>query len=110
MLLSLVGVAEPGTNVPLLQVSPVVHGSPSLAEPVSGVLNTPVCGSQPSVVQILLSSEFTAVPGTNTPSLHDSPVVHALPSLAAPVSGVLNTPVCGSQPSVVQILLSSEFT
>ena len=36
-LLSFVGVAVPGTKVPLLQVSPVVHGLRSSAAPVNGV-------------------------------------------------------------------------
>src|SRR5205085_1222763 len=106
-LLSLVGVAVPGTNVPLLQLSPVVHALLSSVGPVNGVWNIPPGVEQPSVVQILLSVVGVAPPGTNVPLLHLSPVVQGLPSSVGPVIGVWNIPpLPESQPSVVQILLS----
>src|SRR2546427_499501 len=70
------------------------------------VKTQPVAGSQVSVVQMLLSSQTTGVPGWQVPPPHVSPVVHALPSSHAFVLFLKTQPVAGSQVSVVQTLLS----
>jgi len=105
----LIGV--PGWQMPLLQVSPTVHGLKSSQGPVLLLCEQPVAGSQVSVVQTLPSSQlrllweqvpelvqesrvqalpslqFSNVPGWQEPLLHVSPTVHWLPSLqGAPFS------------------------
>ena len=68
-------------------------------------------GAQLSVVQTLLSLQLGSGPPTQIPALHVSPVVQALPSLHDRLLFVwTHAPVSGLQLSVVQTLLSSQFT
>ena len=80
-------------QVPLWQVSPVVHALSSLhALPlVAGlVTHLPAILSQLSMVQALPSSQTTFLPVLHAPPLQTSPKVHALPSLqVVPSAGVL---------------------
>lgn len=69
-------------QLPLWQVSPVVHALPSLqAVPfATAEWVYPVLGLHESVVQALLSLQEIAVP-VHVPFWQESPVVQALPSL-----------------------------
>jgi len=73
----------PPVHVPFWQVSVCVHAFESVhAVPlVTGVCFTPATGSQLSVVQGLLSSIGTVLPGWHVLDWQLSPAVHALPSL-----------------------------
>jgi hypothetical protein len=71
-------------------------------------VQSPVCGSQLSAVQSLLSSQAEVLPA-QAPPLQLSAVVQASPSLQDAVLFVLAQPLVASQLSVVQGLLSSQF-
>src|SRR5439155_1599962 len=64
---------------PPVQVSPVVHASPSSQGAALGVCTQPVSGRQASSVQTLPSSQLRGDP-THLPPAQVSPVVHASPS------------------------------
>jgi hypothetical protein len=99
----------PPTQAPPLQVSAVVHGSPSSQAAVLFVLTQPVAGLQESLVQIFPSLQFGAGPPAHAPPLQVSNVVQALPSSQAAALLVLTQPVAGSHESSVQVLPSSQF-
>src|SRR5262249_38909384 len=69
----------------------------------------PEAGSQPSVVQVLLSLQLRAGPPVQVPPAQVSAVVQALPSSLAMGLFVWPAPVAGSQLSVVQTLASSQL-
>src|SRR5438876_460892 len=71
----------PPTQVPPLQVSPVVQAFPSLQGLELLVCVQPLAGVHPSVVQTLPSSQLGGAPPTQVPPLQVSPVVQAFPSL-----------------------------
>jgi hypothetical protein len=74
------------------------------------VCTHPVAGLHVSVVQILLSLQFLAVPAQNPPA-QTSLSVQALLSLHGAVLSVcMQAPVAGSQESSVQTLPSSQRT
>src|SRR5439155_21998801 len=77
----------PPTQLPPLQVSLVVQASPSSQGSVLFVWVQPLVGSQPSVVQALLSSQLGGAPPTQLPPLQVSLVVQASPSLPVVPSG-----------------------
>jgi hypothetical protein len=60
-------------------------------------------------VQGLLSLQFLAAPGTQTPPEQTSPVVQAFPSLQTAELLVNTQPIAGSQESSVQTLLSLQL-
>jgi hypothetical protein len=93
-----------------LQRSPVEHGAPSsqVAPWALLVCTQPVAGSQLSSVHWLPSLQSLAAP-TQLPFEQVSPVVHALPSLQLPATGVFVQPVAETQLSEVQALLSLQF-
>jgi len=96
--------AGPPTQLPPLQVSPVVQAFPSVQGRVLFVWVQPLAGLQPSVVQTFPSSQFGAGPPTHAPALHVSFVVHALPSVQAVpfgFGGFEHVPVAESQVPVV---------
>ncbi len=78
-------------QTPPWQVSPVVQELPSSQAPVLGVARQPVAGLQLSSVHWSPSSQPTGVLPPHWPALHDSPVVHALPSSQVAVSSLLIT-------------------
>src|SRR5213592_359323 len=88
-------------QLPLLQVSSVVHLLLSSQAAVLGLLTQlPVPGSQLSSVQTLPSSQFGGGPPTQLPFLQASSVVQASPSLqAVPLAfaGFEHVPVAGLQ-------------
>src|SRR3990172_8078421 len=100
-------VAAPPTQAPAAQVSLVVQALASLQAAVLLVYTQPVAGVQVSVVHTLLSLQVIAVP-PQTPAVHTSPLVQALPSShTVPLVTLVNTqPVVGAQVSVVHTLLS----
>ncbi len=73
--------ALPGAQLPPLQVSPAVQTEPSSQALLLLLLLQPLMASQESVVQLLLSLQSLAGPGTQAVSLHVSVVVQTLPSL-----------------------------
>jgi len=99
----------PPTQVPPLQVSPVVQALPSLHELLLFVCVHPDAGLQPSVVQTLPSSQLGAGPPTQAPPLQVSAVVQALPSSQELLLFEWTQPVDGAQLSVVQTLLSLQL-
>lgn len=73
--------ALPATQVPPLQLSPLVHRLPSSQAPSAGaVVQVPVAESQLSVVQGLLSSQLLPAPATQTAPRQASPSVQTSPS------------------------------
>jgi hypothetical protein len=80
-LLSLQTRGVPPTQVPLLQVSPVVQALPSLHDAVLLVKVHPVDGLQASFVQAFPSLHTTGAPATHAPFWQVSPALQALPSL-----------------------------
>ena len=106
-------------HLPSLAQYSAVHALPSslqslflaqkLPQPTIG-LNThcPVFTSQLSAVQILASLHNLVTSGVHLPLTHVSPLVQASPSLHAPTNRLTckQFPDVGSQPSVVQTLLS----
>lgn len=75
------------THALLLQVSLMVHATPSLQALVLAALMQPVALEQLSVVHTLLSSQLTVVPLQVWVASQASPLVHASPSLQpAPVA------------------------
>ena len=94
---------QPVALAPLVQVS-LVQALPSLQVVPSETWTQPVVALQVSVVQVVLSSQFLAVP-PHAPELQASPVVHAFPSSQNVASGLLvamHWPVAGSQACVAQ--------
>jgi hypothetical protein len=79
-LLSLQITGVPGLQVPPPQVSPAVQALLSEQGFVLFVYTQPVPGSHVSVVQTLLSSQTTGVPGWQEPPPHVSFAVQAFPS------------------------------
>jgi len=75
----------PPEHVPAWHVSTNVHGLPSSqATPsaLGGFEHVPLPGSQvPGAWHWSLAAQPTGVPGTHVPAWHESPCVHALPSL-----------------------------
>jgi hypothetical protein len=111
-LLSLHTTAVPA-HTPAVHWSPAVHALPSV-QPVpfgTGVVTQPVAGLQPSVVHWFPSLQTIAVPA-QTPALHWSPEVQAVPSLQTVPFGtlVMVHPVAGLQLSVVHALPSLQTT
>jgi hypothetical protein len=97
----------PPTQVPAWQVSTVVQTVPSEHGLVSSFVKTqPLAGLHESSVHALLSLQTTGEP-LHAPPLHESPLVHALPSEHALASLLVKTqPVAGLQESSVQVLPS----
>jgi hypothetical protein len=94
-----------GTQLPLMQPSPVVQTLPSSQLPLLGVL-VHLPATHASAVQGLASSQGVPLP-LHAPALQISPVVQASPSLhGAPFCGAVTQPTLGSQLSEVQGLLS----
>jgi hypothetical protein len=108
--LSLHTLALPGLQLPSLQLSLRVHLLPSSQAALLAVYLQPFVASQPSVVHRLSSLHTGAAPPAQTPPLHTSPVVQALPSLQDCVLLRNLQPLAGSQLSVVQGLLSLQLT
>ena len=104
-------VLAPLVQMPPEQMSPAVQLLPSSQAPVLLAWLQPLAASQLSVVQGLLSLQFTlgsmAVP-TQVPVVQTSPLVQALPSLQSRLVGVWTQPLAGVQESVVQALPSSQ--
>jgi hypothetical protein len=96
----------PGLHAPPAQVSPTVQTLPSEHDAVLLLWTQPFTGSQLSLVQPLLSSQFGAAPGMQLPATQASLTVQALLSLHGPVCGVMVQPLPGLQPSVVHGLPS----
>jgi hypothetical protein len=86
-----------------VQASPSLHAALLFAKP-----QTPVCGSQLSFVQTLLSLQTVGVPGWHEPPPQISPDVHALPSSQAPVLAGKTHPEAGSHVSSVHTLPSPQ--
>ena len=102
----------PGLQTPplhaslLVQLSPSLHGLPSLAAPNL----QPLAGSQLSLVHTLLSAHGMRLPA-HLPFTHPSPVVQALPSSQVPlVLAVKAQPLPSTHTSSVQTLLSLQTT
>jgi hypothetical protein len=100
----------PPTQAPLLQVSLVVQALPSSHGALLLVLTQPVCSSQLSSVQTLLSLQLGGGPPTQAPPLQASAVVQALPSSHELLLGTNVQPLAGLQLSSVQGLLSLQTT
>ncbi len=107
---SLQAMAWPGTHLPLLQVSPLVHTSPSLQGVVLSDLLQPPAASQISVVHGLPSSQGLALTGLHTPKVQVSPVVHWLKSSQGTVFGRNWQPKAPSQESSVHGLPSLQVS
>ncbi len=105
-LLSLHAWPGPDTQVPPPQTSGVVQSLPSEQGSVLLLLTQPLPALHESLVHRLLSSQFSAVPGTQLPPEQASPSVHALLSVHEPACGVATQPEFGSQLSVVHGLPS----
>jgi len=99
----------PPTQRPPEQVSPSVQASASSHGAVLFMWMQPTAGSQLSSVHTLPSSQFGPEPPMQTPPLHVSEVVHALPSLQGAALFAWTQPVAGSQLSSVQTLPSSQL-
>ena len=104
----------PGPHWPAWQVSTPLHGFPSeqtVPFATGACEQAPETGLQESVVQGLLSSQFTGTPGWQTPFRQTSAPLHALASAhEVPFgTGVFVQPIEGEQASVVQALLSLQF-
>jgi hypothetical protein len=102
--------AGPAAQLPLAQVSPLVHRSPSLQGRALFWWLQPSLASQLSSVQGFLSSQSPAWPGTQLPWAHTSPWVHTLLSLQAAWLGALEQPDLLSHLSSVHGLPSSHLT
>ena len=102
---------DPPTQLPPLQASPVVQALPSSHGRVLLLWKQPEAGLQPSSVQGLPSLQLAGGPLTQTPALHVSPTVQALPSSQDSELLVwMHCPVSGLQESVVHTLLSLQST
>jgi len=99
----------PPTQAPPLQVSLVVHASPSLHGAVLFTFRHPSWLSQVSLVQMFESSQLGGAPPTQEPPLQVSLVVQTLPSSHGLVLLAWTQPRTVSQLSVVQRLESSQF-
>jgi hypothetical protein len=96
----------PPTHAPPLQVSAVVHASPS-SQPNALFVNTqPEAGLHESEVQTLLSLQTSGAPPKHTPPLQVSLVVHVLPSSQLAVLFVNTQPEAELHESDVQTLPS----
>ncbi len=100
--------SEPVQVVPL-HVSVVVQLLPSSHGPPVGTYVQPMGSWQPVPVQTLPSSHDGGGPPTHVPPLQVSLVVQGEPSLHGSVLATETQPSNGSQCSVVQISLSSQF-
>ncbi len=100
--------AGPPLQVPVLQVSAVVHGLASSQAARLLVCVQPSLTSHASLVHGLPSSQLGATPPLHRPPLHESPVVHALASSHSAVLLLTKQPVWLLQLSVVQGFLSSQ--
>ena len=96
-------------HAPPEQVSPVVHALPSSHATVLSVLTHPVAVSQLSSVHPFPSLQFGGVPPTHALPAQVSSVVHALLSVHGAVLAWWVHPVCGSHPSSVHTLPSSQL-
>lgn len=103
----------PLVHTPAAQTSPTVQPLPSSQVLVLFTCVQPLSGLHASLVQIFPSSQnvatMTAVP-VHAPPAQASLVVHALPSLHESALLVCAHPVTGEHESLVQMLLSSQFT
>ena len=99
--------ATPGWHCPPTQVSSCVQTLPSLQLEVFGANTQPCFGSQLSSLHGLPSWQGSVAPGTQTPPLQVSVVVHRLPSLQASPLAAKMQPVLLLQLSVVQGFPSS---
>ena len=77
-------IALPAVQLPSLHTSEVVHRLPSSQGAVLLTWLQPPTGLQASVVHGLPSSHVMTTPGLQTPPLHASPAVQALPSPSPP--------------------------
>ena len=73
--------AAPATQLPCWHTSPLVHALPSLQPRALGMAMQPLVASHKSAVHGLLSSQLAGPPALQPPSLHTSPLVHALLSV-----------------------------
>jgi hypothetical protein len=96
----------PGLQLPPPHTSLAVQALPSLQGWVFGVERHPSNASQASVVQALLSLQFTSWPGLQLPPTHTSPLVQALLSEQGAVLFENTHPVLGLQALSVHGLLS----
>lgn len=100
------------TQLPDTHLDWLEHASPSSQAPPSLVVpyrHLPVAATQASAVHGLPSSQFTAGPAMQVPSLHASSAVQALPSASQfTAAGACWHPAAASHESVVQTLLSSQ--
>ena len=106
--LSSQALAAPGLHTPAEHKSPWVQSLASLhwAE-LATLEQTPLSGSQASLVQGLPSSQPLAAPGLQVPPAQTSPLVQALPSVQVAVLELdLQLPLVGSQASSVHGLPS----
>jgi hypothetical protein len=89
----------PGVQVPLVQISLPLHASPSEHElPLgSDEFTHPDSGSQESAVQALLSLQVRSVPAWQTPTMHFSSPLQALPSLHSTLP-LIPAPAAQAQP------------
>ena len=101
--------AGPATHVPPAHASPTLHTLPSLQETVLFACLQPDAARHVSVVHVLPSSQFKALPGWHWPPAHASPLVHKLPSLHGAGLLVCVQPLAGTQASVVHGLPSSQL-
>jgi hypothetical protein len=98
----------PGWHDPPEQTSPIVQAFPSeQAIALFACAQTPVDGSQLSLVQTLPSSQPSGVPARHVPIPQASPTVQAFPSSQAFVLLTKTQPVAGLQLSVVHEFPSS---
>jgi len=100
--------AAPALQVPLAHTSPAVHALLSLHAWVLFALTQPVAVEHESVVQLLASSQPSAVP-PHKPFVQTSLPVQALPSSHAAVLFACLQPLPTLQESTVHALLSSQF-
>jgi hypothetical protein len=99
----------PPTQVPALQVSPVVHAFPSSQPALLFAFTQPTTALQVSSVQGFESLQSGAAPPTQVPPLQLSTVVHAFPSSHGAVLFACVQPVAGLQLSLVHALESLQF-
>ena len=93
-------------QLPLMQMSKSVHGSPSLQPAVLAPLTQPLKTPHASSVHGLLSSHVVAAPARQTAPPQTSPIVHALPSEQGSRFAVCVHPLVGSHASSVHGLPS----
>ena len=109
-LLSLHTLTAPGTHSPPAHVSFSVQTLPSEHSALLLLFLHPTLASQVSLVQVLPSLQFSAVPGWHAPAPHTSPLVQALLSVQARVLLLCTQPPAALQASVVHGLASSHLS